>query len=83
MVKKNLASLPTDFKRMLVDAKSPVTVTHQCRLLGLCRSSLYYELQPISGNSLLLLNKLDELYTQWPFYGSRRLTHELNLEGFL
>ena len=64
-----------------MDMNSPQTISQQCELLGLARSSLYYEPQVINEMDFALLNRLDELYTQWPFYGSRRLTHELKLEG--
>ena len=32
--------------------------------------------------NLELMRRLDELYTQWPFYGSRKLTAQLNVEGW-
>ena len=40
----------------------------------------------LSGGSfqpeeVLLKHRIDELYTQWPFYGSRRITAQLHLEG--
>ncbi len=45
----------------------------QCDLLGLARSSYYYQPQPESEESLALLRKLDELDLEHPFCGSRRL----------
>jgi putative transposase len=49
-------------------------VTQQCALLGLPRSTRYY--QPAAADPLTqeLLNRLDEQYTRTPFYGSRRMT---------
>jgi putative transposase len=28
------------------------------------------------------MRRIDELYTEWPYYGSRRITHELNQQGW-
>lgn len=54
----------------------------QCELLTLNRSSLYYKPKPIAPQKLELLNKIDEIYTKYPYYGSRRITVVLNQEGY-
>lgn len=36
----------------------------------------------MSQGTLLLTNRIDEIYTQWPFYGSPRITVQLNREGY-
>ena len=51
----------------------------QCELLGLPRSSCYDEPRGESGANLALMRRIDELYTRWPFYGSRRLADELGV----
>jgi transposase InsO family protein len=43
-------------------------------LLGLNRSTLYYEPTPETPENLALMQLIDEEYTRHPFYGSRRLT---------
>jgi putative transposase len=43
-------------------------------LLGLSRSSLYYQGVPESAANLRLMRLLDQEYTAHPFLGSRRLT---------
>jgi putative transposase len=45
--------------------------------VGLARSSCYYEAQGESAANLKLMRAIDELYTRWPFYGSRRIADEL------
>jgi putative transposase len=47
--------------------------------LGLARSSWYYESKGESGVNLALMRSIDELYTRWPFYGSRRIADELGV----
>jgi putative transposase len=56
-------------------------VRRQCELLGLCRSSLYYQPAAESGENLRLMRLLDEEYTAHPFLGSRRLTAWLVEQG--
>jgi putative transposase len=50
-------------------------------LLGLCRSSLYYEPAGETAENLRLMRRLDEEYTAHPFLGSRRLTAWLQGQG--
>ena len=45
----------------------------QCELLGLNRSTLYYEAVPETRENLTLMRLIDEEYTRHPFYGSRRM----------
>ena len=42
----------------------------------------YYKPKPISDDELALMRRLDEIYTKWPFYGSRRMVAELRGEGY-
>jgi putative transposase len=50
-------------------------------LLGLSRSSLYYEPAEESPENLRLLRRIDEEYTAHPFYGSRKMTRWLVQQG--
>ena len=43
-------------------------------MLGLSRSSLYYEPGGEAAEDLRLMRRIDEQYTARPFYGSRRMT---------
>lgn len=54
----------------------------QCELLGLNRSSLYYEPAGESAENLHLMRRIDEQYTQTPFYGWPRMTAVLRREGY-
>jgi putative transposase len=56
-------------------------VRRQCELLGLSRSSLYYEPAGETAENLRLMRLLDEQYTACPFYGSRRMTAWLVRQG--
>ena len=56
-------------------------MTRQCELLGLARSSWYYQAAGESAETLELLRLLDEQYTRTPFYGVRRMTAWLRSQG--
>jgi putative transposase len=51
-------------------------------LLGLNRTSLYYEAQAETTENLVLMRLLDEQYTRCPFYGVRRMTAWLASQGY-
>jgi putative transposase len=47
--------------------------------LGLPRSTCYYQERGESPQNVSLMHRIDELYTRWPFYGSRRIADELDV----
>jgi len=54
-----------------------LSIQQQCELLGLPRSTYYYQPRPESALNLRLLRKLDELYLEIPFFGSRKMAEVL------
>jgi len=50
-------------------------------LLGISRSSLYYQPRQPSAEEVALKHRIDAIYTQFPFYGSRRIAAHLYREG--
>jgi putative transposase len=73
----------TKSKRALIEPDhSMLSVARQCALLGLPRSSWYYQPVPPSGTTQALLERLEAQYTQTPSYGVRRLTTWLRSEGY-
>ncbi len=53
----------------------------QAELLSLSRSSLYYTAVPPTAEEIAVKHRIDEIYTAWPFYGSRKITEQLRREG--
>lgn len=53
----------------------------QVELLSVNRSGVSYQPQPPSAAEVQLKHRIDEIYTKWPFYGSRKITAQLQLEG--
>jgi len=60
-----------------------ISIRRQCQLLGVNRSSLYYQPQPVSVQTLDIMDRIDRQYTQTPFYGVQRMTAQLKREGLL
>jgi putative transposase len=59
-----------------------ISLSRQAELLGLNRSGLYYRPVPVSEEEVGLKHRIDEIYTEYPFFGSRRITVLLRAEGW-
>ena len=68
-------------RRELVEPNAPLSMRWQCELLGVNRSSLYYEPVEPDGEQLALMRRMDELHLKHPFFGSRMMTQILKAEG--
>ena len=69
-------------RRAKLDRDHPhLSVRRQCAMLGVARSSVYRAARAANDNELALLRRIDELFTRWPFLGSRRMTAMLRAEG--
>jgi putative transposase len=56
-------------------------LARQAELLGLSRSSLYYEARPVPLAELAIMRRIDALHMDYPFAGSRMLRDLLRGEG--
>ena len=66
----------------MVDRRHPsLSVVRQCKLVGVSRSSLYYQPAGISDEDLTLMKLIDRQYLSTPFYGSRRMAAWLKRQG--
>ena len=59
-----------------------IPIYRQCELLGLSRSSYYYEPAGESEYNLELMRLIDEQYTKTPFYGTRKMAAWLRRQGY-
>jgi len=53
--------------------QSELTLQQQAELLSVSRSSLYYQPVAPSAEEIAIKHRLDELYTDFPSYGSRKM----------
>ena len=59
-----------------------ISLERQCDLLGLSRSSWYYQPREMDSLSETLMRLIDEQYTERPVYGYRRMTAWLRTQGY-
>jgi len=63
----------------MIDTDHPtLSIRRQCELVGLNRSTFYWEPAGESPLNLQLMRLIDEEYTRAPFYGYRKMTARLN-----
>ena len=67
----------------MVDRGCGLPLSRQCALLGVSRSSQYYEPLGESAENLGSCARLDELHLEQPFYGSRQMARHLRREGVI
>jgi putative transposase len=67
----------------MVDSEVSPSMRRQCEILGINRSSLYYESAGPDAEDLELMRRIDEIHLELPFYGSRRMAQELRGEGLV
>ena len=70
--------------RSWIDFENPqLSVREQCRLLGIHRSSIYYDPQPESEENLQFMRLMDEEHLKHPARGSRQMMDFLEDQGFI
>ena len=64
----------------MIDPTHPLSVSKQCKVLALSRSTAYYKPQQTSQADLALMRRIDALHLEHPFAGSRMLRDILRRE---
>ena len=67
----------------MVHGTHDLPVSRRCKLLGVARSTAYYQPRPVSDKDLGLMRLIDEIHLELPFYGSRRIRNELEDRGYM
>ena len=70
-----------DRRAMVERPGKDLSVRRQCALVGVARSGVYRPKPLAEADDLAVMRRIDELHLELPFYGSRRMTFELNKEG--
>ena len=70
-------------KRSLIDkGHKELSVSRQCELLELNRSSYYFKPKGLDAEDYAIMRKMDEIFTEHPYYGTRRMLYVLRSEGY-
>jgi putative transposase len=68
---------PSERKTMINRDRADSSVTKQCKLLKISRSSLDYAPVGVNDETLKLMNEIDCVFTKYPFFGSRHRVRRL------
>jgi putative transposase len=68
-------------KAMIVRDHAALSLSRQCKVLSIGRSSFYHAPKGESPSSLALMRRIDALFMKYPFYGSRQMVRQLRREG--
>jgi len=84
LVEKLQSLVSSKGRKTFVDSKHNLSLNKQCKLLGIAKSTLYYEaVQRFSSDEdIKMLNALNDIYSEFPYYGTRRLVTALGNEGY-
>src|SRR5712691_9897265 len=70
-----------DRRSRLDRAHGVLSIRRQCMLLSLARSGVYRMARPANDDDVALMRAIDELFTAWPFLGSRRMAEMLGTKA--
>lgn len=70
-------------KAMITRDHPELSLSRQCELVAISRSSLYYAPLGESAENLALMRRIDELFLKYPFYGSRQMVRHLRRDGVI
>ena len=68
-------------KAMIARDHPDLSLSRQCQVLAISRSSFYYAPKGESPENLALMRRIDELFMKYPFYGSRQMVRQLRREA--
>jgi putative transposase len=67
----------------MIDADDrKLSVSRQCQILNLNRSTFYYKKKPVKPDDLELMRLIDEQYLKTPTWGSRSMRNHLRRKGY-
>jgi len=66
---------------MIETDNQELTIIQQCSLIGLSRSSYYYKPIGVTKEELDIMKEIDQIYTNHPYYGVKRITGQLRRQG--
>jgi putative transposase len=72
-LEKKLKGLDLSDKKLLIESKlKAISLSRQCELLGINRSSLYYQ-NRVNVNKEIIKTKIIEIFEEIPIYGAKKV----------
>ena len=72
---------PKERKKM-VSKQVDISLSRQCKILRISRSSLYYTPMGFNAETQELMRQIDKVFTQQSFFGSRQIAAYLPRKGY-
>jgi len=66
---------------MIEEVHADLSISAQCRLLSISRSSFYYALQPESEETPALMRVIDAAFLDMPWHGNRQMVRHMRRQG--
>jgi len=66
----------------MLEISNPLSIRQQCELLQINRTSQYYQPRVQNSNEAIVANRIYEIWHEFPFYGYRRITAQLQRESY-
>ncbi len=83
-LKKNLHCLDLETRKNMIDNNCRnLSITKQCELLLLNKSTYYYKAKGLTKRDLEIMKTIDEIYTEHPYFGARRMSKYLMQFGIV
>nr|WP_085982886.1 IS3 family transposase [Octadecabacter antarcticus] len=76
------AMSPSERREMIRKENTDLSLTRQCKLLKISRSSIYYTPVGMNAETLKVMYEIDRVFTKYPFFGSRQIAAYLPQSGF-
>ncbi len=73
---------PSERRAMIRKENTDLSLTRQCKLLKISRSSIYYTPVGFDQATIELMHEIDRIFTKYPFFGSRQIAAYLPQSGF-
>ena len=67
----------------MIVKEHPLPIIHQCQILDLSRSGIYYLPHPVSDKDLKFMGLIDRIHTTYPFMGTRSIRSQLKDKGMM
>ena len=73
---------PSERRKMVRKESADLSLTRQCKLLKISRSSIYYTPVGLDQSTIDLMHEIDRIFTKYPFFGCRKIAAYLPQSGF-
>ena len=71
-----------EVKKQMITYDLNLSIVKQCELIELNRAAYYYRPKELDETDYQIMRKIDEIFTEHPYYGTRRMARVLKPEGF-